>query len=43
MKSLKIILMALTKRSSFVDEGLTGRAQDFTSSASALLSPTLPM
>jgi hypothetical protein len=43
MKSLIIILMALTKRSSFVDECLNGRAQDFTSSASALLSPTLPM
>lgn len=32
----------LTRRSSFVDESLTGRTQDFTTSASALVSPTLP-
>jgi hypothetical protein len=43
MKSLKIILMGITERSSFVDESLRGRAQDFTTSASALLSPTLPV
>lgn len=35
-------LKVLTRRSSFVDESLTGRAQDFTTSATALLSPTLP-
>ena len=43
MKSLYIIFMDITERSSFVDESLRGRAQDFTTSASALLSPTLPI
>lgn len=37
-----ISLSTLTRRSPFVDESLTGRTQDFTTSASALLSPTLP-
>lgn len=34
--------MILTLRSSFVEESLTGGAHDFTTSASAVLLPTLP-
>lgn len=35
--------MMLTRRSSFVDKSLAGQAQDLATSASALLSPTLPV